>query len=107
MFEKEKGLFDAFVAKKISRREVINGAGKLGLTASAAGMLCCACSSAAAGAPAGMVPGSSWRHSAVGVSWPGRLSASHERWPSADAKPALPPSITTETRQAGGSSLSL
>ena len=38
MFEKEKGLFDAFVAKKISRREVINGAGKLGLTASAAGM---------------------------------------------------------------------
>ena len=38
MFEKEKGLFDAFVAKKISRRELINGAGKLGLSASAAGM---------------------------------------------------------------------
>ena len=30
MFEKEKGLFDAFVAKKMSRRELINGAGKLG-----------------------------------------------------------------------------
>ena len=38
MFEKEKGLFDAFVAKKMSRRELINGAGKLGLSASAAGM---------------------------------------------------------------------
>ena len=38
MFEKEKGLFDAFVAKKMSRRELIQGAGKLGLTASAAGV---------------------------------------------------------------------
>eukprot|EP01030_Chromulinospumella_sphaerica_P029950 gene29950-30437_t len=39
MFDKEKGLFDAFVAKKMSRREMIQGAGKLGLSAAAAGML--------------------------------------------------------------------
>ena len=39
MYDKEKGLFEAFVAKKMSRRELIQSAGKAGLTASAAGFL--------------------------------------------------------------------
>ena len=39
MYDKEKGLFEAFVAKKMSRRELIQSTGKLGLSASAAGVL--------------------------------------------------------------------
>ena len=39
MFDKEKGLFEAFVAKKMSRRELIQASAKAGLTASAAGFL--------------------------------------------------------------------
>ncbi len=39
MYDKEKGLFEAFVAKKMSRRELIQTTGKLGLSASAAGFL--------------------------------------------------------------------
>ena len=39
MFDKEKGLFDAFVAKKMSRRELIQASAKAGLTASAAGFM--------------------------------------------------------------------
>jgi len=39
MYDKEKGLFEAFVAGKMSRRELLRATGKLGLSASAAGML--------------------------------------------------------------------
>ena len=39
MYDKEKGLFDAFVAKKLSRRELFKTTGKAGLSASAAGIL--------------------------------------------------------------------
>ena len=39
MYDKEKGLFEAFVAKKMSRRELIQTTGKLGLSASASGFL--------------------------------------------------------------------
>ena len=39
MYDKEKGLFDAFVAKKLSRRELLKTTGKAGLSASAAGFL--------------------------------------------------------------------
>ena len=39
MYDKEKGLFEAFVAKKMSRRELIQATGKLGLSATAAGVL--------------------------------------------------------------------
>jgi multiple sugar transport system substrate-binding protein len=39
MYDKEKGLFEAFVAKKMSRRELIQATGKAGLSASAAGFL--------------------------------------------------------------------
>ena len=39
MYDKEKGLFEAFVAKKMSRRELIRATGKAGLSASAAGFL--------------------------------------------------------------------
>jgi multiple sugar transport system substrate-binding protein len=39
MYDKEKSLFEAFVAGKLDRRELIKGAGKLGLSLSAAGFL--------------------------------------------------------------------
>jgi multiple sugar transport system substrate-binding protein len=39
MYEKEKGLFDAFVAGKLSRRELLSASAKLGLSAAAGGML--------------------------------------------------------------------
>jgi multiple sugar transport system substrate-binding protein len=39
MYEKEKGLFDAFVAGKLSRRELLAASAKLGISAAAGGML--------------------------------------------------------------------
>ncbi len=39
MYEKERSLFEAFVAKKLDRRELIQGAGKLGLSFGAASIL--------------------------------------------------------------------
>ena len=39
MYDKERGLFEAFVAGKMSRRELLQATGKLGLSASAAGLL--------------------------------------------------------------------
>jgi multiple sugar transport system substrate-binding protein len=39
MFDKEKGIFEAFVSGKMSRRELIQNTGKLGLSASAAGFM--------------------------------------------------------------------
>ena len=39
MYDKEKGLFEAFVKNKLSRRELLKTTGKLGLSAAAAGML--------------------------------------------------------------------
>jgi multiple sugar transport system substrate-binding protein len=39
MYDKERSLFDAFVAKKLDRRELFQGAGKLGLGAAAAAYL--------------------------------------------------------------------
>ncbi|TMJ43593.1 MAG: extracellular solute-binding protein [Alphaproteobacteria bacterium] len=39
MYEKEKGLFDAFVAGKLSRRELLSASAKLGISAAAGGML--------------------------------------------------------------------
>jgi multiple sugar transport system substrate-binding protein len=39
MYDRERSLFDAFVAKKLDRRELFQGAGKLGLGAAAAAYL--------------------------------------------------------------------
>ena len=39
MYDKEKGLFDAFVKQQMSRRELIRATGKLGLGAAATGIL--------------------------------------------------------------------
>jgi multiple sugar transport system substrate-binding protein len=39
MYEKEKRLFDAFVAGKLSRRELLSASAKLGISAAAGGML--------------------------------------------------------------------
>ena len=39
MYDKEKGLFEAFVKNKLSRRELLRTTGKLGLSAGAAGLL--------------------------------------------------------------------
>ena len=39
MFDKKQGLFDAFVKQQMSRRELIQATGKLGLGAAATGML--------------------------------------------------------------------
>jgi multiple sugar transport system substrate-binding protein len=47
MYEKEKGLFEAFVAGKLSRRELLSASAKLGLSAAAGGMLLTAAQSRA------------------------------------------------------------
>ncbi|WP_119387867.1 ABC transporter substrate-binding protein [Taklimakanibacter lacteus] len=47
MYEKEKGLFDAFVAGKLSRRELLATSAKLGISAAAGGMLLTAAQSRA------------------------------------------------------------
>ncbi|MBV9701352.1 MAG: extracellular solute-binding protein, partial [Methylobacteriaceae bacterium] len=39
MYDKEKDLFEAYVAKKLSRRELLDGAAKLGLSTAVAGSL--------------------------------------------------------------------
>ena len=39
MSDKEKGLFEAFVAGKLSRRELLATSAKLGISAAAGGML--------------------------------------------------------------------